>query len=407
MSIFVIVKKMTDSKILDAESLIRYASDLFRKHFNVQPEICGCAPGRVNLIGEHTDYNDGFVLPLALPMVTVLVGKRNLVPLCRIITSCPSVDDPKEIEFEIQPYELNAGLEPGKPSWANYVKGVIANYKGKLCGFDALIATSVPVGGSLSSSAALEVATYTFLDGLSEDPCKLGLSSKALACQNAEHEFAGTPCGIMDQFISFMGEKDHALLLDCRSLKCKLISLKSPEIAILITNTNVHHNLAVSEYSNRKKQCETAAEILGKRSLRDVGLLELENKKEKMDDLIYRRAFHVVTEIQRTVDAARALEDENYEIFGILMQDSHKSLRDNYEVSCPELNEVVNAALEVDGVFGSRMTGGGFGGCTVTLLKSSCIDSVINNIKIKYKKCPTFYVCRPGDGANMTKLSNS
>lgn len=395
---------MSDSQIPDLETVISNASNLFQKHFNVEPNICGCGPGRVNLIGEHTDYNDGYVLPMALPMVTVVVGKKNHGLLCRIITSCPSVDDPKQIEFQIQPDQLNAGLKPGKPAWANYVKGVIANYKSRLCGFDALIATSVPVGGGLSSSAALEVAMYTFLDGLNDEPSVLGLTEKALACQKAEHDFSGTPCGIMDQYISFMGRKDHALLLDCRSLKYELVSLKSSEIAILITNTNVRHKLADGEYSSRKKQCEKAAEILGKNSLRDVELTELKDCKEKLGDVIYRRALHVVTEIQRTAEAARSLKEENYELFGVLMQESHKSLRDNYEVSCPELDMVVNAALEVDDVLGSRMTGGGFGGCTVTLLKASAVDATIKNIKEKYRKNPKFYICRPGDGAKLIKL---
>lgn len=229
------------------------------------------------------------------------------------------------------------------------------------------------------------------------------MTEKVLACQKAEHDFAGTPCGIMDQFISFMGKKDHVLLLDCRKLKYELISFKSPKVSILITNTNVHHNLAESEYSTRKNQCEKAAKILG-RSLREVTLKDIEEYKDKLEDVIYQRALHVVTEIERTVKAAKALQEDDYVLFGNLMQESHKSLRDNYEVSCPELDIVVNAALEVGGVFGARMTGGGFGGCTVTLLEASAIQKTIENIKKKFQRSPTFYICRPGDGAKLIKL---
>ncbi|GFU00161.1 galactokinase [Nephila pilipes] len=391
-------------KVPDIEETVKCTSSLFCKYFQSNPSICSYAPGRVNLIGEHTDYNDGFVLPMALPMVTVIVGEKNNSQKCCIITSCPSADDPKEIKFSLPvPGIESTILKPEKPMWANYIKGVMQNFKGNLIGFNAVISTTVPVGGGLSSSAALEVASYNFLEALNIEDSSVGLIEKALACQKAEHEFLNMPCGIMDQFISLMGKNDHALLLDCRSLEYELIKVRDLEVTVLITNTNVKHKLAESQYSNRKKQCEIAATLVGKLSLRDVSLEDLQIHQESLGEEIYRRAVHVVGEIKRTRDAAEALKQENYVKFGNLMTESHASLRDNYEVSCPELDIVVNAALEIDGVYGSRMTGGGFGGCTVTLLKTDAITNTMENIKMKYKN-PTFYVCRPGDGAKAIRF---
>ncbi|GIY08952.1 galactokinase [Caerostris darwini] len=396
---------MSICDILDLDEIVKEASSQFYNYFKSKPCVCSYAPGRVNLIGEHTDYNDGFVLPMALPMVTVMVGKKNNDKECHIVTVCPSADNPKEVKFSIPtPGIENTNLKPGKPMWANYIKGVITNFKGQLNGFNAVISTSVPVGGGLSSSAALEVVTYCFLEKLNDEESCVGLAEKALACQKAEHDFLNMPCGIMDQFISLMGKKDHALLLDCRSLECELIPLKDAKITVLITNTNVKHKLVESQYANRKKQCEIAAKIIGKCSLRDVTLTDLQNHRENLGEEVYRRAHHVVSEIKRTTDAAEALKNEDYEKFGFLMTGSHNSLRDYYEVSCSELDTVANAALEVDGVYGSRMTGGGFGGCTVTLLKTDAIKKTVENIKMKYEN-PTFYVCRPGDGAKAIRLT--
>ncbi|PRD21500.1 UNVERIFIED_CONTAM: Galactokinase [Trichonephila clavipes] len=425
------------------EETVKFTSSLFYKYFQSNPCVCSYAPGRVNLIGEHTDYNDGFVLPMALPMVTVIVGEKNNCQKCHIITSCSSADDPKEIEFPIPiPGIESTILKPEKPMWANYIKGVMQNFKGNLTGFNAVISTTVPVGGGLSSSAALEVASYNFLEALNNEDSSIGnfvfkimcftifsgrnisriiftffklhkkypkfnfcfrITEKALACQKAEHDFLNMPCGIMDQFISLMGKMDHVLLLDCRSLEYELIKLTDSKVTVLITNTNVKHKLAESQYSNRKKQCEIAANLVGKSSLRDVTLDELQIHRESLGEEVYRRAVHVVSEIKRTRDAAKALKLENYAKFGILMTESHTSLRENYEVSCSELDIVVNAALEVDGVYGSRMTGGGFGGCTVTLLKTDAVTNTVENIKMKYKN-PTFYICRPGDGAKAIRF---
>ncbi|KAH3862248.1 galactokinase-like [Dreissena polymorpha] len=386
------------AEIPTVESLLEHAVDAFWARFETNPEVAACAPGRVNLIGEHTDYNDGFVFPMALPLVTVFVGRKNGSTQCRVETLSQGVDAPTYAEFPV-PSEQTA-LKPGLPKWVNYVKGVVANYKGAVPGFDCVLASSVPLGGGVSSSASLEVGTYIFLDQLN-GAGENGVSrkEKALACQKAEHVFAGAPCGIMDQFISIMGEEKHALLIDCRSLESTLVPLEDPDVVVLVTNSNVKHNIEASEYSTRRRQCENGAKTLGVKSLRDANMELLQDQKAQLDDVTYRRARHVIGEIGRTEDAAQALRDNNYKLFGELMVQSHNSLRDDFEVSCPELDQLVEAAMEVKGVFGSRMTGGGFGGCTVTLLKKDAVPDALEHIKNRYKGTPTFYVCEASGAA--------
>ncbi|XP_067119934.1 galactokinase-like [Centruroides vittatus] len=386
------------------EDLIDEATKAFRKQFNSHPVCGGYAPGRVNLIGEHVDYNDGFVLPMALPLGTLIIGQKTNTGFCQILTLCEEADDPKFIAFKIP--SIGNPLSRGKPSWANYIKGVISNFTGTIYSFDAVIISTVPTGGGLSSSAALEVATYMFLEALSNEPSDENLQKKALACQKAEHEFALMPCGIMDQFIAFMGKENHSLLIDCRSLESTLVPFIDPDVQVLITNSNVHHVLTGSEYPERRKCCEDAVKIIGKTSLRDATMQDLENYKDKMTNEMYKRVKHVITETNRTVSAADALNRGDYNLFGKLMIESHKSLKDDFEVSCEEIDELVNLALEVEGVYGSRMTGGGFGGCTVTLVKSNALKSLIENIKKKYKGNPLFYVCTPSNGACQLLLNN-
>ncbi|KAM9296702.1 galactokinase [Gastrophryne carolinensis] len=363
-----------------------------------EPEVAVFAPGRVNLIGEHTDYNEGFVLPMAIPYITVIVGsKREDGKIC-LLTTAEGADKPHKVEFEV-PSSVKP-LIPGTPAWANYVKGVIQHYRASpVPGFNAVIATSVPLGGGLSSSASLEVATYTFLQQLCPDDGDL--VQKALACQKAEHTFPKVPCGIMDQFISVMGKEGYALLIDCRSLEVTPFPLTDPKLSVLITNSNVRHELTGGEYLTRRNQCETVARALGKGSLRDANMKELEAKKESLGDVCYRRARHVITEIARTAKAAEALEKGDYQLFGKLMVESHNSLRDDFEVSCSELDELVLLALEVPGVYGSRMTGGGFGGCTVTLLETSVAEKAKQHIKEKFSGAPSFYIAKPSAGSGV------
>ncbi|KAK3909424.1 Galactokinase [Frankliniella fusca] len=382
------------------EELLREGCSLFRERFGGDPEAAGCGPGRVNLIGEHTDYNDGFVLPMALPMVTLVIGRRSGSSTVTLCTGSPDADEPKRTSFPAP--TPDAPLKPGAPKWANYVKGVMAHFPGGCPGFDAVVISSVPMGGGLSSSASLEVATFTFLEALTGYTSPL--SEKALVCQKAEHEFAGMPCGIMDQFISVMGKQGNALLIDCRSLESRLVPLEDPELVVLVTNSNVKHELSGSEYPTRRRQCEQAAQALGKKSLRDATVADLAALQGRVPGVVLQRARHVVTEIRRTEEAAKALQDKDYRKFGTLMVESHASLRTDYEVSCPELDQLVSAAVEVEGVLGSRMTGGGFGGCTVTFVYRNAVEKVVNNIKAKYKGNPVFYLCTPSDGARRLKI---
>ncbi|NXU45166.1 GALK1 Galactokinase, partial [Drymodes brunneopygia] len=363
--------------------------------------LAAWAPGRVNLIGEHTDYNGGFVLPMAVQLGTVLVGSPTHDGTISIVTTSAEADEPHRVQF-LAP-RPGSSLSPGQPRWANYVKGVIQHYRGgPVPGFSAVIASDIPLGGGLSSSASLEVATYTFLQQLCPDD--KDLVAKALACQKAEHTFAGMPCGIMDQFISVMGREGHALLIDCRTLETVLVPLTDASLAVLITNSNVRHTLTGSEYPTRRRQCEEAAAALGKASLRDATLAELEEARSRLGDEVFRRARHVIGEIARTEQAAQALQQRDYSLFGRLMVESHNSLRDDYEVSCPELDELVAAALEVSGVYGSRMTGGGFGGCTVTLLEAGAAERAQQHIQEKYSGTATFYLTKPSGGAKALPL---
>ncbi|XP_043940871.1 galactokinase [Protopterus annectens] len=338
------------------EELLANAQQSFRDKFGgSEPEIAVSAPGRVNLIGEHTDYNDGFVLPMALPMVTIVVGSRTQDKQITIVTTALNADDPKHVEFSVP--QQNKPLNPGSPRWANYVKGVIQHYSAGLnTGFKAVITSNVPLGGGLSSSASLEVAMYTFLQQI-------------------------TP-----------------------GLQANLVPLSDPNLVVLITNSNVRHTLTGSEYPTRRRQCEEAAKALGKASLREATAADLEAKKDQLDEVVYRRARHVIGEIVRTVRAADALKEGNYQEFGKLMVESHNSLRDDYDVSCAELDELVELAMKVEGVYGSRMTGGGFGGCTVSLVEAGAVEKAIQQVKENYSGKASFYVTKPSDGASVLNL---
>jgi galactokinase len=295
--------------------------------------------------------------------------------------------------------------------WTNYIRGVFAGFqqRGVDTGpLDALMLSTVPLGGGLSSSAALEVATATLLEavtGHTLDPVE-----KALLCQQAEHDYAGMPCGIMDQFISTLGQKDHLLLLDCRSRTTELVPMTDPAVAVLIFNTNVKHELTGGGYAQRRQQCEEAARILGVPSLRDADATLLENTRAKLEATVFRRARHVIGEITRTPAAARAIQAGDWPTAGRLMYASHAALRDDYEVSCAELDVAVAIAQELGpagGVIGARMTGGGFGGCTVSLVKTAMVDDVSRKLAAAYHQrtgiAATLFVSRPGAGAMLIK----
>jgi galactokinase len=271
-----------------------------------------------------------------------------------------------------------------------------------------MIQSTVPLGGGLSSSAALEVATATLLEAITGRT--LEPVEKALLCQQAEHQYAGVPCGIMDQFISVLGRKDQLLLLDCRSRRTELVPMSDPSVALLITNTNVKHELGSGEYARRRAQCEAAAKALNVSSLRDATDLMLEKSKSRTEDVVFRRARHVIGENARTTQAAREFGASNWIEAGKLMYASHDSLRDDYEVSCAELDAIVEIAQDIGpkgGVYGCRMTGGGFGGCTVALVKTDAVDSITKKIGRDYQQKTgieaALFVSRPAAGATILK----
>ncbi len=379
------------------DSLVRSAEAEFTLRFGRPPRWVAAAPGRVNLIGEHTDYNDGFVLPMAIDRYVVIAAdkgptKRPWMGRLFSMSLGQGATIPVEPPFA-----------PGPDVRARYVQGVVA-----FCSpgpFEAVVASDLPLGGGLSSSAALEVAAATLFEAMTG--ARFPPLTKALLCQKAEHDFAGVPCGIMDQCTSVMGKEGALLLLDCRHRTVRLTPLADPEVIALIVNSNVKHELNDGGYAARRRQCEEAAHTLGVTALRDVNPDRLEAERGRLDDVHYRRARHVVTEIARTVEAAEALGRGDWPTVGRLMHASHASLRDDYQVSCEELDLLVELAADCDGVIGSRMTGGGFGGCTISLVRRTVLDRVARDIEDGYLqktgRNATAFATRPVDGARMVK----
>ncbi len=354
----------------------------FEKIYGRPPRWIVAAPGRVNVIGEHTDYNDGFVLPMAIERYAVMAADISPSSLPRIIIHDSHAGDTAQID-------VSRPVAKADPRWSNYIRGVVAGFQNlglTVPGLDISLVSTVPLGGGLSSSAALEVCTATLLEtaiGTKLDPV-----AKALLCQQAEHKFAGVPCGIMDQFISVLGQKDHLLLLDCRSRQTTLVPMNDPSVALLVINTNVKHELSGGEYAERRTQCETAAKVLGIPSLRDATLDTLERARRKMDLFAFRRAHHVISENERTLLAVEEIRNSNWSAVGEYMYGSHYSLRDDFEVSCKELDAVVEICQSIGikgGVYGCRMTGAGFGGSCVALVKAEAADNIRNRISTAYK----------------------
>jgi galactokinase len=351
----------------------------FVRRFNEDPQVF-CAPGRVNLIGEHTDYNDGLVMPAAIEFSTLVAASPRKDG--KIVVASQQFQE--EFEFQLDQPSFR------KKRWTNYVQGVAVTLAAagfQIPGSNLLIGSDVPMGAGLSSSAALEVATGFALLQLAG--IKPNLVELAKLCQQAENEFVGTRCGIMDQFVSCLAEQGHCLMIDCRSLK--YLKLPVPdECALVICNSMVRHELAGGEYNVRRQQCEEGLAILRRfvpqaRSLRDITPEQVTQYTGELPEVLYRRCRHVVTEIQRVTDAAAALNQGNMERFGELMRQSHISLRDDYEVSCPELDLLVNIAWQQPGVYGARMTGGGFGGCTINLVKREAVQQVTGYLAAEYQ----------------------
>ena len=361
------------------------------------------APGRVNLIGEHTDYNEGFVLPAAIGFSCwVAITPRDDRKLALY---SENVDE--FVEANLDNLKLRA---TGK--WVDYPLGVAwalerAGYR--LCGANLYILGEVPLGAGLSSSAALEVSVGFGLMDMAQH--FIALKELALLCQRAENEFVGARCGIMDQFVSCHGRAGSAMLLDCRSLDFQLLPLP-PKVHLVICNTMVKHELGSSEYNIRRNECEEGVRQLTKalpgiRSLRDVSLADLEDHRGLLSDLIYRRCRHVVTENARTRWAAAALESGEIAALRSLMADSHRSLRDDYEVSCHELDIMVQLAMQQPGVLGARMTGGGFGGCTINLVNATESDQFCQRVAEGYQvatgRRPDIYVCEASQGVGIAQ----
>jgi len=357
---------------------------------------CFVAPGRVNLIGEHTDYNDGFVLPAALDLALVAL----LAPREDNKAIVVSIDKGPDDEFALD----NIPRLPNH-EWTNYVRGVVLALQakgGQIGGFTMVVGSTIPVGSGLSSSAALEVATGFGLGKLFGP--ELSGPELATMCQRVENEFVGVNCGIMDQFIVSLGQRGHALLIDCRSLEYTPVPLPGG-CDVVICDTKKRRGLVDSEYNTRRQECERGASILGVRALRDVTLQQLQEHRDDMDPVTFRRCRHVVSENERTLAAVSALRSGDLTRFGELMNASHRSLRDDYEVSCAELDAMVSAAWEQPGTLGSRMTGAGFGGCTVSLVRSADTVSFVQSVSASYTQAtgivPEIYVCQAEDGVRV------
>lgn len=384
------------------QTLIDNVAHSFSTAFGYKPTHFIQAPGRVNLIGEHTDYNDGFVLPCAIDYYMVVASAKRKDNLIRVV----AVD----YQDEIDEFNLDAPIEflPNK-MWANYVRGVIhflqkENYQ--FGGMDLAISGNVPQGAGLSSSAALEVAIGQTVKTLYQ----LEISQKEIALigQKAENHFVGCNCGIMDQLISACGEKDHALLIDCRSLETTAVNIPDNKV-VMIINTNKKRGLVDSEYNTRRQQCEDAANILNVKALRDATLDDLLAKKERMSDEVYRRARHVISENQRTLDATKALKNNDLTTLSLLMMQSHISMRDDFEITVKEVDALVDIVKSVIGDKGGvRMTGGGFGGCVVALVTPELVDKVIQIVETQYQAQTglkeTIYVCSASQGAGVMEI---
>ena len=355
------------------------------------------APGRVNLIGEHTDYNDGFVLPAAIGFSTWV----SCAPRTDRTVSVFAENFSEQVEFDLDEQDPHA-----RGHWSDYVRGVAITLERAghgLSGAELRIRGEVPIGSGLSSSASLEVVSgYALLrnSGLNVDGKNL-----AKVCQQAENDFVGIRCGIMDQFVSCLGQAGKALLIDCRSLEYKLLPL--PDALIAVCNTMVKHSLATSEYNARRLECEAAVLHFAQsrpnvRALRDVTEADLKLYGADLSEVIYRRTRHVITENARVLLAGAALEKGDLEAFGQLMNGSHRSLRDDYEVSCKELDLMVELAQAIPGVYGARMTGGGFGGSTVNLIAAERIDEFKETVTRGYKDAtgftPEIYTCTAANG---------
>jgi galactokinase len=373
--------------------------DRFKRLFGGDPVVWR-APGRVNLIGEHTDYNDGFVMPAAIGLYTWVAAAPRSDRM--MVVRSENFDEQVEVDLDHLPAKASK-------HWSDYVIGIatmLLQAGANVLPASLLLHGDVPQGAGLSSSASLEVALASAVVDVSGE--ELDGQTLALLCQKAENEFVGARCGIMDQFIAVHGKADHALLLDCRSLAHKLLPLPS-DVRLVICNSMVRHSIAAGEYNRRRGECEEGARYFAERyrgvtALRDVSVEQLVSSKNDLGEKIWRRCQHVISENARVQEAAQALNIGDLDNFGRLMHQSHQSLRDDFEVSCPELDLLVELSVGAQGVYGARMTGGGFGGCTVNLVKDDHAEEFQRRIREGYRKLTGItsevYVCPAADGVS-------
>lgn len=381
------------------ETLKQTVASSFEKTFGYQPEIYVQAPGRVNIIGEHTDYNDGFVLPCAIDYQTMTAAAKRDDRIIRVVAAdyhneCDEFSLDREIAF--LPEKM----------WANYIRGVVKFLlqRGLLFnGCDIAVSGNVPQGAGLSSSASLEVVIGQTLKALYQ----LDISQQDIALngQQAENQFVGCNCGIMDQLISACGDEGHALLIDCRSLALFPISIPD-DLVVMIINSNKQRGLVGSEYNTRRQQCEEAANLFGVKALRDITFDEFLQKQHLLSPIVAKRAKHVISENERTLAAAKALTQNDLLQLSELMAQSHISMRDDFEITVKEIDTLVDIVKSVLGVQGGvRMTGGGFGGCVVALMQQQCVQPVIDAVEAQYQKMTglqaDIYVCQPSSGASV------
>jgi galactokinase len=373
--------------------------DAFQEFFGTTAEVIARSPGRVNLIGEHTDYNDGFVLPAAIDRTIEFGARRRDDNIVR----AHSIDFQDQSEFSLDSIEKDE-----QHAWSNYLRGVLKFLQEdghRLTGADVAFGGNVPREAGLSSSAAVEVGAVALAMRLFN--IQLGPLEVVRLARRAENEFVNVPCGIMDQFVCALGKRDHALFLDCRDLTYRHVPL-SGRVKIVVCYSGVRRALAASEYEIRLQQCRQAVAQLGTtglavKSLREIDLTDLEVARDSLSEILLKRARHVVSENDRVLKAVKHLEKGDLESFGRLMIASHESLRDDYEVSCGELDVLVELALKQPGVLGARMTGAGFGGCTVNLVLADVAESFAEDVKKGYDKATGLnaevYVCEASDGA--------
>lgn len=379
--------------------MIDRLTHIFSQQFSTDPDFAIQAPGRVNLIGEHIDYLGGMVMPVAIEPAIYGVGRSNDLNCIRVwtgVTEC------------ITSFELDdTNRRTGEEYWLNYLLGVLVGYRdeGIVCtGFDLAIDTELAIGAGLSASAALETLMALAIERVSDT--QLDPQKRAELCQRAEHEYARVPCGIMDQLAVGAGVEGHALYIDCQSLAIKPVKLPD-HISIVVTDTKVSHSLGDGQYRNRLDDCQSALNLLAGKDWRDIDLAEVESYREKLGDHLFRRARHVVTEMARVEDFLRALKQENYEQIGALFKASHDSLQSDFEVSCAELDLLVDAAYEF-GSLGSRMTGGGFGGSTICLVETEAVDELMehlaNRFEQRFASSIQPFVTKAASGASYVKI---